>query len=212
MNRPAKIALPVLALALACAHANAAGVMLRRPLVTTVAPRPMNLDVTTAKIRPHLTPSGAEWARAEAQRLSSGQISPDAVSGDAQSACSAQSACFDISNMPVEDAVMLMMMLIDNDAEQDMRDQLTAMERERQQKQAMRAAQQQMQEQRQSMRQQSQKEQALQDSKDSISDLSQPDQMQMQSLMDRRKKALDALSIIMMKMEATDDSILKNLK
>jgi hypothetical protein len=107
---------------------------------------------------------------------------------------------------------MLMMMLIDNDAEQDMRDQLTAMERERQQKQAMRAAQQQMQEQRQSMRQQSQKEQALQDSKDSISDLSQPDQMQMQSLMDRRKKALDALSIIMMKMEATDDSILKNLK
>ncbi|HEV2561393.1 MAG TPA: hypothetical protein VGT78_04570 [Rhizomicrobium sp.] len=211
MKHPAKIALSVLALALACAHAEAAGMMLRRPLVTNliVAPRPVDADASAAKIRPHLTPLGAQWARAEAQRLSSGKISPDSVTGDVQSFCGGTSACFDIANMPIEDAVLMMMMLIDNDAEQDMRDQLADMQREQQQKQAMRAAQQQMRAQQQSMRQQMQNEY---NAKDSLGDMSQEDQLELQQLQDRHQKLSVALSNAVKKFEETDDSIVKNMK
>ena len=73
----------------------------------------------------------------------------------------------------------------------------------------MRAAQQQMRAQQQSMRQQMQNEY---NSKDSAGDISQEEQLKIQMMMERRKKALDALSTIMVKIEATDDSIVKNMK
>lgn len=207
MNRLSKIAFAS-ALALS-APAVAAPVILHPAMKLQLAPRPMNADATIAKIRPRLTPWGAQWARNEAQKLGSGQISSDTVTSDARSACGAQSACFDFANMPIEDAMMLMMFLVNSDAEQDMRDQLADMERERQKKQALRSVAAQMRAQRQAMDQQLHD---AQDSKDSLDDLSPEDQLKLQMLMDRRQRALETMSNILKKIDETDDSIIKNMK
>lgn len=191
MNRFGKIMLAS-ALALS-APAMAAPVVLRPAVKLQLAPRPANADMTVAKIRLRLTPRGANWARAEALRLSSGKISPEIVRNDAQSVCSTGGGCLDFANMPIEDAVLLMTMLIDNDAEQDLRGQLDEMQREQQQKQEARAAKEQM---------------AAQQSNDA-GELS---QLRLQMMMDRRRKVLEALSSIMKKYEDTNDSVIKNMK
>jgi len=93
-----------------------------------------------------------------------------------------------LQGMAIEDAVMLMMMLVSQDAEKDMQNMLDEMNKTRRQKQAVR------------------------DATDKLTDMSEETQLKLQMMMDRREKALEAISNMMKKMDDTQDSIIKNIK
>jgi hypothetical protein len=111
-----------------------------------------------------------------------------------------------LSSMDVEDLAMLVMMTINQDAQNDLKSQLEDMQQANQQKQAQRAA----------AEAQKQQQAAMKDSLkkhyDQLADISQEQQMKLQTYMDRMSKAEQALSNIMKKTSDTSAQVLQNLK
>jgi len=179
---------------------------------------------------PHLAmlpPRAQAWLRQEAAREAAANIVSE---GTALAAV--QNSGVNFGAMPIEDAVMLMFMLVAQDADQDMQQMLSQMQQANQQKQALRRAQQQMKASQNALAGQARQEYgALQShrmmapsvtlndylasrkvSLESLGDLSEVQQLKLQQLADQRAKALETISNIMKREADTRKGIIDNMK
>ena len=149
-------------------------------------------EATVARVKAaqaKLTPAGRSRIEAEASavRMNSKTIE--------QAADDLQRANVDFGNMPIEDAIMIMLSLIAEDARQDTHDMLADMDATRQKKKALR-----------------EREKALRGQADSVDDMTQLEQVRLQTYMDRRTKAEEMLSNLTKKSSDSSSSIIQNMK
>jgi hypothetical protein len=130
----------------------------------------------------------------ESQRLRSGAIPPSQVSADTMGVTGGLAAGADI-----EELAFVVLMQATQDQDNDLQQIMAQTKAINNSKAAQRS---QMQAQ----------QQAAADKKDSLSDMSQMEQMKLQMAMDRRAKMIETLSNLMKKMSDTDNSIIKNMK
>jgi tRNA U34 5-carboxymethylaminomethyl modifying GTPase MnmE/TrmE len=172
----------------------------------SVKPMPAAAQAAHTKLMPVLSAPAKAWVQSEAKVIAGRNLSPTAMVSMAQSDAKSRFAGQDVSNMAIEDLVMLVMMTISQDAQNDLKSQLAQMQQANQQKKAQRAA----------VSAQQQQQAAMKDSikhhADQLGDLSQEQQLKMQMTMDRMSKAEQALTNIMKKSSDTSSQILQNLK
>ena len=167
---------------------NAAQARLRaNPSLLKAAPPEMVGRINLIKVK--LTPEGKSRIDKDAAAVRSGSRSPQ------EAEASLRASGMNFGDMSIEDAVMMMFFLIAEDARNDMRDLLAEMDKTRRGKSAQRDA-----------------AAADKDTIDSMSDMSELQQLRMQKYMDRRKNALEALSNLMKKSSDASSSIVQNMK
>ena len=156
-------------------------------------PLPAEIVGRVTLIKAKLTPQGKARIEAEAAAVRSGSKSPQ------QAEASLRASGIDFGQMPIEDAIMMMFFLISEDARNDMRDMMSDMDKTRQHKEAMRQA-------------EVAEKDELAAARDSLSDMSELQQLRMQKYMDRRQKALETLSNLMKKSSDASSSLVQNMK
>jgi hypothetical protein len=190
---------------------------------------PPGAEAREAQLIAKLNPQARAWLKQEAMREAASNIASDAV---ATQAVRSAGPGLNLAGMSIEDAVMLVMMIVSRDADEDMRRMLTEMENARRQKQAMRQTIQNQKAAQASVNSQLRQEYAAQQARpkiarsaaldayltgqnvsyDSLSDMSQEQQLKLQMALDRRTKALQTLSNILKKTSDTSQGIIQNLK
>ena len=182
------------------ARAASPSVMLLRPLPKVQSP--VTTPVTT---------------RTQLQALSEG-IANDRLSVETATEAikgGMQSGKIDLAQMPMEEAVMMMMQLIADDANQDMHAMLQDMQKTRERKASLRAANSAISIESQALRAQAAQEMQALDTKTAIEpdgDLAESQQIRMQMLMDRKAKAQEILTNLMKKQSETQSNIINNIK
>jgi hypothetical protein len=160
-----------------------------------IAPLPAQAIALQARLAPKLSPTARGWVQDEAKTLAGRRLNADPMLAMARKDVEARFAGQKLSATDIDAMVTLVMTQIATDAENDLRAQMAAMEAATKKKQAQRDA-----------------ADAMKDKKDSLGDMSQQDQMVMQMYMDRRSKAEEALSNILMKSGDASAAIVGNLK
>jgi hypothetical protein len=158
-----------------------------RPIVIRpLAPAAQSLLTRWSRLlRPSANAKISEAASSIGSQLRSHPSSTDPV----QLARKAAASQFpNLSGMAIEDAVMLIMMTVAQDAEQDMHTIMNQMEQRRRQKAGKR------------------------DSLDSLGDMNQQDQLLLQQMMDQRSQLEQAISNMMKAASDSRDAIVSNLK
>ena len=182
------------------ARAASPSVMLLRPLPKVQSP--VTTPVTT---------------RTQLQALSEG-IANDRLSVETATEAikgGMQSGQIDLAQMPMEEAVMMMMQLIADDANQDMQALVEDMQETRERKASLRATNSAISIDSQALRAQAAQEMQALDTKTAIEpdeDLAESQQMRMQMLMDRKAKAQEILTNLMKKQSETQSNIISNIK
>jgi hypothetical protein len=180
--------------ALVALPATAQTMMRAQQPVIALKAMPEGSEAGLPRARAHLTPKGAQWVAMESQRLRSGAIPPSQVSADTMGVTGGLAAGADI-----EELAFVVLMQATQDQDNDLQQIMAQTKAINNSKAAQRS---QMQAQ----------QQAAADKKDSLSDMSQMEQMKLQMAMDRRAKMIETLSNLMKKMSDTDNSIIKNMK
>jgi hypothetical protein len=172
----------------------------------SVKPPPAAAAAMHAKLSPMLSAPARGWVQSEAKVIAGRNLGASAMRSMAQNDAKSRFAGQGLSSMDVEDLAMLVMMTVSQDAQKDLKSQLEDMQQANQQKQAQRAA----------AEAQKQQQAAMKDSLkkhyDQLADISQEQQMKLQTYMDRMSKAEQALSNIMKKTSDTSAQVLQNLK
>ncbi len=188
---------------------------------------PAEMQASRSKMLAAMPPAARDWIAQEARR----EIAADGVSVAAAMAA-ANNSGVNFGSIPIEDAVILMMMALADDADSDLRQMLSEMQAANRQKQALRnAAAQEKSAQaalNEKMRQEYNAAQVHERlalspalraymasrnvSQDSLGDISQEQQLKMQMLMDDITKADEAASNAEKKFTATADAIVPNWK
>jgi hypothetical protein len=176
--------------ALAALPAAAQTMMMRQPVAATRLVLPEGSEAALPRARAHLTQKGAQWVAMESQRVRSGAIPPSQVSADAMGVAGGL-----IAGADIEELAFIVLMEATQDQDNDLRQIMAQTKATNDSKAALR-----------------QQQQAMSDKKDSLSDMSEMQQMRLQMAMDRRSKMVEALSNMMKKMSDTDNSIIKNMK
>lgn len=194
--------------------------------VTTV---PAGAEAREARLLGKLSPQARDWIKQEARHEAASNTVSQAA---ASRAATAAAPGLNLAGMSVEDLVMLLMMEISRDAEQDMKQTLAAMDQARARKQAMRDANDKQKSAKAAMNVQLRHDVAASQprqrvarsaeldaylarekaSKDSLSEMSEEEQLKLQMAMDRRSKALETISNLMKKASDTQQGVVKNIK
>lgn len=178
----------------------------------------------TDSLSARASPAVRIWVREEGRRQAQNNPSEPAIAADAR-----ERFGNNLSNVDIDALLQLVMAETVRDAEQELRDQLAQMHANNHQKQAQRSAAQKMRQDQSALRDETRAEFSstqsgnsreelaiyvtrVSDGKDSLSDMSEMQQMRMQMYMDRRQKALEMLSNLLKKESDTSNSIIGNLK
>jgi hypothetical protein len=190
---------------------------------------PPGADARAAQVNAKLPPQASAWIKQEAKREAASNTVSEAA---ALQAVRSAGPGLNLAGMSVEDAVLMMMMIISQDANDDMRQMLADMQRANAQKQAQRQA-----IEKQKAAQAAMKNQLRQEfpappahpriarsaaldqflaservSYDSLGDLGQEQQLKMQMALDRQSKANQIMSNMLKKISDTAQGITQNLK
>jgi len=171
---------------------------------------PSGVKARAAQINAKLSVSERAWLKQEAAREAKANIVSEAIA--TQAVRSAGSA-LDLSKLPIEDAVMMIFMLISEDARKDMREALTEMDQARAKKK----------DQRNSAKKQAGSNVAIKNipppileksapHSSGLDDVSEQQQLKMQMIMDRMAKADSAASNALKKFSATSSGVIENMK
>jgi hypothetical protein len=161
-----------------------------KPSVSLAALKPVPAGVArradaAAKI---MTPQGKAWIAEEVALVRAGKRTPEQAQADAEA------SGIDFGKMPIEDAIMLMFMLIADDARADTKAMLEDMDATRKKKEALRG------------------QAGAGSGTDRTSDASDPDQLKLQAAQNRYDKAIEALSNLMKKQSDSSSSVTSNMK
>ncbi len=187
---------------------------------------PPGADARAAQVNAKLTPQARALIQQEAKREAASNMVSEAA------ALQAVRSAGPLAGMSVEDAVLMMMMMISQDANDDMRQMLADMQRANAQKQAQRQAMEKQKAAQAAMKNQLRQEipappahpriarsAALDQflaservSYDALGDLGQEQQLKMQMALDRQSKANQIMSNMLKKISDTAQGITQNLK
>ncbi len=172
----------------------------------SVKPAPANAAAMHARVMPHLSAPAQSWVQSEARVIAGRNLSSSQMIGMAQSDVKSRFAGQGLSNMDIDQLVQLVMFQTAQDAQNDLKDQLAAVQKSNQEKAAQRNA----------ANLQKQQAAAIKDSlknhQDQAGDVSQEQQMKMQTYMNRMSQAEKAMSNMLQRMSQTNSGILSNLK
>jgi len=158
----------------------------------TMAPAalPAGAEARQARLLAKFGPQTRAWINQEARReVTSGIVSESAATGAARNDLAQLGG---MNNGDISALAFLVLMDAARQSDQDLKDAMAGSQQTDNQKKALRA-------------------QASQ-SKDSLGDMSQEQSLRLQTAMDRRSRAMQALSNVMKKASATDDGIISNMK
>jgi hypothetical protein len=145
-----------------------------------------------------LNPAVRSWIQSDARSIAARNLASDAMLATARSDIAGRFAGQKLGATDVESLVVMMFMVISMDAQADLKAMLGEIDANRAKKRQARAA---------PAAQKTQKLQA-----DSLSDLTNEQQLRLQIAMERRSKTEQMLSNIMKKVSATNSSLIQNLK
>lgn len=174
--------------------------------VMAAKPVPASAAAMHAKVSPHLSTPAQSWVQSEARVIAGRNLSSSAMIVMAQSDAKSRFSGQGMSGMDIDQLVQMVMYQVAQDTQNDLRDQLAAVQKSNQQKAAQRAAANVQKEQSAAMKD------SLKNHQDQLGDMSEEQQTKMQTVMDRMTQAERALSNMMKRMSETSSGIVSNLK
>jgi hypothetical protein len=193
-NAQAPVAAPAQPLNATAAHETVANAQ-----AMAVKPMAANVAAIHAQLSPRLSAPARTWVESEAKVIAGGQLKAHEMVATARRDVTQRFAGQGLQNMDVEALVACVMMQASEDAQNELKDQLSQLQKASSQKKQLRAEENAM-------------KQAKKNMNDQIADLTQEQQLQMQRVMDRMTQADDAMSNVIKKLKDTDSQILRNLK
>jgi hypothetical protein len=197
---------------------------------TLLSTFPVAAEARAAQLNAKISPAARAWIQQEAKRESD---SNDISEASARKAISGAGSALDFSKMSIEDAIVMIMMAISNDADNDMKQLLADAKETNTNKKALRDKANEKKSEvkvtantnlRMGLTTQSPSSFGANDAAatnqiavqkeglDSIGEQSAPDQLKLQQYVDRRKKANETASNVMKKMSDISSTISGNLK
>jgi hypothetical protein len=173
---------------------------------------PPNAAPTANRLKQHFGPLSRAFVQRETARFAHApSVSVATIQTDARVA-----GLGDLSSMDIDALVTVVMFELSLEADQDMRDQLSQMQRQAAQRQALRKQQEAMAKQRAGANASlSQLDTVIIDKGDrldSLSEMSEMESMRLQMAMDRLSKLMDTLSNLLKKIDDSGDAITKSMK
>lgn len=171
-----------------------------------VKPMPANIAAIHAKISPRLSPAARTWVQSEARVIAGRHLTASQMIATTRGDAGKRFAGQGLAGMDVEALVMCVMMQASEDAQNDLKDQLAAMQKATAQKRALRADEEAMAKAQQAMKD------SLKHESDQLGDITQEQQLQLQRQMDQMTQFEEAMSNIMRSLSGTESQVLTNLK
>ena len=188
--RPLFISFCLLAAGLAPAAAQRTAPPASATLTMAPVTLPAGAEAREARLLTKIGPQARAWIRQESKReAASGSVSEGAATGAAQAYGSIQGG---LGDGDVAAVAFLVLMEAAKQSDQDLKDIMAGVQQINNQKKALRT-----------------QAAAV---KDSLADISQEDALKLQAAMDRRNRAVQALSNMMKKSSGTGSDITRNMK